>query len=71
MSLVKFSGAVLKVLGPLDSYLEPVFYTTLQKSPSNILQKAILRIKAWISYTMKNFHKQRGTEIRFLKPQLK
>lgn len=31
MSLVKFSGAVLKVLGPLDSYLEPASYIALQK----------------------------------------
>lgn len=31
MSLVKFSGALLRALGPLDSYLQPVFYVTLQK----------------------------------------
>lgn len=47
MSLVKFSGAVLKVLGPSDSYLEPASYIALQKkTPSNTLQKVILGIKA-------------------------
>lgn len=70
MSLVKFSVAILKVLRPLDSYLQPVFYVTLKRRNS-ALQKEILRIKAWISYTVKNFHKQAETEIKHLKPRLK
>lgn len=68
MPLLKFSVAILKVLGPLVSYLQPVFYTKKKKQCS---RKRNLRIKAWISYTVKNFHKQPGTEIKHLKPQLK